>query len=70
MKIIEKIIDVETGDESIVERDETASEKKERIEAEIKLAAFESERLEMEKAKQEILDRLGITSDEAKLLLA
>lgn len=70
MKIIEKIINIETGEETILERDETADEKKFRLDSEVKKTELENERLETEKAKQIILERLGITADEAKLLLA
>jgi len=70
VKIIEKIINVESSEETIIERDETADEKKARLDAEAQRAAIEADRLETEQAKQTILDRLGITSDEAKLLLS
>lgn len=70
MKIIEKILDIETGEETVIEREETADEKKARLDAEAQRAAMEAERLQAEQAKQAILDRLGLTADEAKLLLS
>lgn len=70
MKIIEKIVDVTTGEETIVERDETAQEKLQRELVEAQIA----ERLEAEanaaQKKSALLEKLGITEDEAKLLLS
>ena len=69
MKIIEKEFNALTGEETITERQETNQEKKEREifqEKQVKL------KLELEaKAvqRQAILDRLGLTSEEAALLL-
>lgn len=69
MKIIEKEFNVVTGEETITERDETAAEKKLREESEAqglaKLAAAEAKAT----ARQAILDRLGLTADEAAILL-
>ena len=69
MKILEKEFNIQTGEETITERDETAAEKKSREtfqkEQAIKLAEAEAK----EAARQAILDRLGLTADEAKLLL-
>ncbi len=69
MKITEKEYNIQTGEETITERDETASEKKAR-------EAFEKQsKVELAEAqakatqRQAILDRLGLTADEAKLLL-
>ena len=70
MKIIEKEFNALTGEETITERQETNQEKKEREifqEKQVKL------KLELEaKAvqRQAILDRLGLTSEEAALLLS
>lgn len=62
MKKIEKIVDLVTGEETVLEREETIEEKdlrkKLELEAETKAAQ-----------KQAILDRIGLTADEAKLLL-
>jgi hypothetical protein len=70
MKKVEKIVDAITGEETFIERDETAAEKELRLEA---IAKAESALAEAEaKAAQKaaLLERLGITEDEARLLLA
>jgi hypothetical protein len=66
MKILEH--NVETGE--VIERNATAEEI-----AQIKSRKIEAETRELEaeakaQAKAELLERLGITADEAKLLLA
>lgn len=69
MKIKEKILDLTTGEETIIERDETADEKKAResLQAEIKAAKVEAEIKAT--ARQTIADRLGLTADELQVLL-
>lgn len=65
-KYTEKIIDAITGEESIIERDFT----KEEIAAQ---KAFEAEMDAANKqmvAKNALLEKLGITEEEAKLLLS
>lgn len=70
MKIIEKIVNIETGEEIFQERELTREEL-----ADIKLR---SEKRDAEKAVQEkldadkksILEKLGITSEEAAILLS
>ena len=69
MKIIEKTFNAETGEETIIERDETAAEKKERETFLKEVAARKAESEAIELARQEILNKLGLTADEAKLLL-
>jgi hypothetical protein len=69
MIITEKNLNVQTGQETIIEREETADEKKARLALQTLKAEAEAEQVKNEQAKQVILDRLGITSDEAKLLL-
>jgi len=69
MKIIEKEFNVQTGEETITERDETAAEKKVREAREKEVAAAIAETEAKEAARQAILDRLGLTADEAKLIL-
>lgn len=69
MKIIEKEFNVQTGEETITERDETAAEKKVREAREKEVAAVIAETEAKEAARQAILDRLGLTADEAKLIL-
>jgi hypothetical protein len=69
MKIIEKEFNAITGEETITEREETASEKATREASETERAAFELANAEKAIAKAALLERLGITEDEAKLLL-
>lgn len=70
MKIIEKEFNAATGEETITERDETAAETKWRLEIEKARAAAlaEAELKAIEKAA--LLAKLGITADEAALLLS
>jgi hypothetical protein len=69
MKIIEKTFDINTGEETITERDETAAETKVRLDHAKELAALQSEAAAKATARQAILDRLGLTVEEAALLL-
>ena len=69
MKIIEKEFNVQTGEETITERDETAAEKKAREAREKEIAAFQAEVETKAAARQAIADRLGLTADELKVLL-
>lgn len=69
MKIIEKDFNAITGEETITERDETAAETKARLDHAKKIAAEQSEAEAKATARAAILDRLGLTADEAKLLL-
>jgi predicted nucleic acid-binding Zn-ribbon protein len=69
MKITEKEFNALTGEETITERDETAAEKKLREVRTKELAAEIAEAEAKESARQIILDRLGLTADEVKLLL-
>ena len=69
MKIIEKTLDLITGEETITERDETAQEVAEREAQEAKLATQQAEAEAKAAERQAILDRLGLTANEAKLLL-
>jgi hypothetical protein len=69
MIITERIHNAETGEIQDIEREETAAEKKNR-------ELFEAEILEHKKqseakatARQAVLDRLGLTAEEAQLLL-
>lgn len=63
-----KIVNVETGEEIV--RDATAAEIKEIENREASAAAKKAEKESKDEAKAELLERLGITEDEAKLLLA
>ena len=70
MKIIEKEFNVQTGIETITERDETPAETKARLD---RLAAYEAHQAAAEAkavAKTALLEKLGITADEAALLLS
>ena len=70
MKITEKEFNALTGEETITERDETATEKKYR---EARAKEVEAEQAEAETkaiAKSALLKKLGITAEEAQLLLS
>ena len=69
MKIIERVFNAETGETVDIERDETAAEKKFRETKAKEVAAELAEAEAKAIARQAILDRLGLTADEAKLLL-
>ena len=70
MKIIEKEFNALTGETTITERDETATEKAER-EAFAKLIAEKQAELQAKaQAKAQLLAQLGITEEQAKLLLS
>jgi hypothetical protein len=70
MKITEKEFNVLTGEETITERDETAAETRARLDRAKELAAAEAEAEARATQRAALLDRLGITEDEARLLLA
>jgi hypothetical protein len=69
MKIIEKEFNVQTGEETITERNETAAEKKAREKRAADLLVEQAEADAKATAKAAIADRLGLTADELKLLL-
>jgi hypothetical protein len=69
MKIIEKEFNVVTGQETITERDETPQEEASRLERVAALAAEQAEAEAKATAKAALLDKLGITAEEAQLLL-
>ena len=69
MKIIEKVFDATTNEETIIERDETAAEKKTR-EARNKFVESLIAESETKNAQRKaIADRLGLTADELQVLL-
>jgi hypothetical protein len=70
MKIKEKEYNAITGEETITERDETTAEKKAREAFIAKLAADETEATAKATAKATLLTKLGITAEEAQLLLS
>jgi hypothetical protein len=69
MKIIQKEFNIQTGEETITERDETAAEKKAREKAEANYAAEQAAIEAKDAARQAIAQRLGLTADELQLLL-
>ena len=70
MKITEKEFNVITGEETITERDETAAETKARLDQEKQFAAEKAEAEAKATARAAILDRLGLTAEEAAILLS
>ena len=69
MKITEKVFNITTGEETITEREETAAEAKARLDAANEFAAKQADAEAKATARQAILDRLGLTAEEAQLLL-
>jgi len=69
MKLIEKEFNIETGEETVIERDETEAEAQERLKETEIIAAIQAEAEAKVTARQAILDRLGLTAEEAQLLL-
>lgn len=70
MKKTEKIFNVQTFEETIIEKDETPAEKKLREKFEKDLIKAQAEAEANAVAKSTLLAKLGITEDEAKLLLS
>jgi hypothetical protein len=69
MIITEKIYDAQTNEERIIERDETAAEKKSREKHEAEIAKAQVEAEAKATARQAIAERLGLTADELAVLL-
>ena len=69
MKIIEKEFNAITGETTFTERDETAAETKARLEREAKVATAQAEAEAKATAKAALLAQLGITEEQARLLL-
>ena len=69
MKITIKEFNVETGEETITERDETVAEKKAREAKAKEIEARQAEADAKEAARQAIAERLGLTADELAVLL-
>lgn len=69
MKITEKEFNALTGQTTITERDETAQEQALRLEHEAKVTATQAEAATKAAQRQVILNRLGITEEEARILL-
>jgi len=69
MKIIEKEFNIITGEETITERDETLEEKLKREAYEASVAQYQAEAEAKAATRQALLTRLGITEEEARILL-
>jgi len=69
MKITEKEFNALTGEETITEREETSQEQAERETFEAEQIAKQAEAAVKETARQVLLTKLGITAEEAQLLL-
>jgi len=69
MKIIERTFDVQTGETVDIERELTSDEIAERAKSEAKLKATKDAEAQKAEAKTALLKRLGITAEEAALLL-
>lgn len=69
MKIIERIHNVETGEISDVERELTPEELNALKESKAIAKAEEAESQARMAARKEILDRIGLTEEEARVLL-
>ena len=70
MKITEKTFNVQTGEETITERDETSAEISEREKTEADYLATKTQAETKAAAKAALLAQLGITEEQAKLLLS
>ena len=70
MKITEKEFNAATGEETITEREATATEKKAIEKAQADYVAAQAETEAKATAKAALLERLGITQDEANMLLS
>jgi hypothetical protein len=70
MKITEKEFNLITGEETITERDETAAETKARLDYAKEIAAEQAAAEAKQTARAEILNRLGLTAEEAAILLS
>jgi hypothetical protein len=68
MKINEKIYNVVNGEETIIERDLTFEEKETQLQVTLTIAENKIICEQVEQNKAALLQRLGITADEAKLL--
>lgn len=69
MKITEKTFDIVTGEETVTEREETSAETKARLDYDKKIAKTLAEAEAKEAAKQAVLTKLGLTAEEAQVLL-
>jgi hypothetical protein len=70
MKITEKEFNIQTGETTFTERDETPAELKAREAFEKQVIKEQTEAEKKANAKAALLEKLGITAEEAKLLLS
>jgi len=70
MKITEKEFNVVTGEETITEREETAQEIADREAYQLKIATLQAEAEAKATEKSALLLKLGISEEEARLLLS
>jgi len=70
MKIQERIFNSETGETVDIEREETPDEKIAREKGQLEYAQRQAEAEAKSQAKAGLLNRLGITAEEAVLLLS
>ena len=69
MKITEKQFNIETNEETIIEREETKEETKARLNLEKAAKDYADAKAEQEAKKAALLTRLGLTEDELKTIL-
>ena len=69
MKITEKEFNALTGETTVTERDETPQEQAQREAAEAEFAVRKAEVEAKAVQRQALLNRLGITEEEARILL-
>jgi len=69
MKITERTFDAQTGETVDVERELTKAEIADRAESEARIQAMLNAEAEKAATKTALLERLGITAEEAALLL-
>jgi hypothetical protein len=70
MKITEKEFNVITGEETMIERDETPVEKQFRLDHEAEVTAAQAQAEAKAAARQAVLDKLGLSAEEMEALLA
>jgi hypothetical protein len=70
MKIIEKEFNAETGNETLIEREETPQEIKAREKDIAQFAELQTKIQAKSAARQQIFERLGLTAEEAAILLS
>jgi regulator of protease activity HflC (stomatin/prohibitin superfamily) len=70
MKIIERIVNTQTGETLDIERDLTAQELAEKEAAEAKMEAEQIAKAEAQAKRLALFEKLGITEEEAKILFS